>query len=120
MHNQDGEGQNEIWIDGEKIEEVDEDTYLGGTNSFKDKSGKEIREMIKKAWGSFLDLKQIFNGDMSVKSKIKILKSCVVPVLVHEAQTWALTNEQSEELRVTQKQMERSIQGIKKRDRVKY
>ena len=63
--------------------------------------------------------KQIFKGNMSVEWKVKILESCVVPILVYGTRTWALINEPYEKLRVTQRQMERSILGIERRDRIK-
>ena len=55
--------------------------YLGRTVSFSGGMKKEI-------WGSFWALKGIFEGDMSVRAKVKIMKS---------AQTWALTNTQVED-----------------------
>jgi hypothetical protein len=79
----------------------------------------ELAVRKEKAWRSYWSLKGIFKGNMSTRSKIRVLEMCVMPVLCYGAQTWALTKSQVEGLRVTQRTTERSILKIKKRDKIK-
>ena len=51
----------------------------------------------------------------------KITKSCVLPALIYGAQTWATTKKEENKLRATHNQntTERSILGIKRKDKEK-
>lgn len=106
-------------IEGVEIEKVEEYTYLGRIVSFNNNSEKELRVRKAKAWKSYWALRGVFKGKLSVKSKIKILESCVMPVLTYGAQTWALTKTQVVGLKKTQRAMERSILNIRLRDKIR-
>ena len=108
------EGDQEIAIEGGRIEQVEEYVYLGQTISTKEGMEKEQKVRRAKAWKKFWTLSK-----MSIRSKIKILESCVIPVLSYGAETWALTKMQVDKLQKTQRSMERNILGIKIRDRVR-
>lgn len=95
-------------IEGTHIEKVDDYVYLGQLVSFEERVEKELRIRKQKAWGKFWAMKGIFKGDMSTRAKIKLLESCVMPVLCYGAQTWALTKSQVAGLKITQRAMERS------------
>ncbi len=107
-----GEKQNLI-IDDQDIEEVEEIEYLGQTISFKDRSNKIIKQRIKKGWNNFWALKTIFKGKISLKAKIKILRSSTVPALTYGAQTWSLTKIQLEKMNTTYRSMLRKLMGLK-------
>ena len=80
---------------------------------------KELQVRKNKAWGKFWQLKKIFkNKKLNLKMKIKILESCVLPVLSYGAQTWSLTKSQTIKLQNTQRAMERKILGIRLPDKV--
>jgi len=55
--------------------------------------------------------------DMSTKLKIEVLEACTIPTLTYGTQTWSLTKTQTERLKITQRAMERSILGVKKKER---
>ncbi len=54
-----------------------------------------------------------------VPSKIRMYEACILPILLYGAQTWTLTKAQTKRLVTTQRVMERSILGIKKKDRIR-
>ena len=56
---------------------------------------------------------------MKLKTKIRILESAVIPVLLYGAQTWATTKKQILKLQKTQNAMLRSILQVKLVDKVK-
>jgi len=55
---------------------------------------------------------------LSIKTKIRILESTIIPVLLSGAQTWALTVKQIKKLQVTQNGMLRSLLNIRLKDKV--
>jgi len=98
---------------------VNEYIYLGQTIAMGDRLEEEIKVRKNKGWGKFWSLKKACkNNKLKLKSKIKILESCVMPVLSYGAQTWSLTKEQTKNLQNTQRAMEKKILGIKLKDRV--
>ena len=80
---------------------------------------KEVQIRKEKAWKAFWALRKIFKGNMSLNAKTKIYNMCITPVLTYGAQTWALTKVQLEKIRSTQRTMERSILGIKRKDKIR-
>ena len=102
-----------------EIEIVEEYTYLGRIISFQNGLNKELQTRKKKAWRGYWALKQVFKGNMKIASKTKILNSCVIPILTYGSQTWSATKAQARSLQVTQRSMERSLLGIKRKDRIK-
>ena len=93
---------------------MDEFVYLGQMISKEGGIEKEIRRRRSKAWAKYWSLRGIFKSKMSVKAKIKILESCVMPVLTYGAETWALTLTQTRSLQKTQRAMERAILNVRK------
>ena len=99
---------------GDRVEEY---VYLGQTISVREGMEREMNVRRQKVWRKYWSLRRVFKGKMSVKSKVKILESCVIPVLCYGAETWALTKSQVSSLQKTQRAMERSLLGIKLRER---
>ena len=92
--------------------------YLGQIISFENRINHEIGVRIGNGWRAFWRLKHILKSKMGISTKIKIFRSCVLPVLTNGAQAWALTLKNKERLRTTQYAMLRSIVGVKLRDKV--
>lgn len=109
----------EICIGGNKLEKVKEYVYLGQIMSFEEKMDKEINARKNQAWKAYWSLKRIFKSKMSLKAKMKIMVSCIVPVIVYGAQTWNLTQKQTNNLQSLQRRIIRSIMGIKRSERVR-
>ena len=116
MNNRDADN---LKVENIEIERVEEYTYLGRIISFEQGLNKELLERKKKAWRGYWSLKQIFKGKMRLNSKIKILESCVIPILTYGAQTWSLTKKQAQSLQTTQRSMERSILGVKRLEKIR-
>lgn len=108
----------EININGKKIENVKEMIYLGQNITMENKTSVEIERRISIAWKKFWSLKFIFKGNFTIKNKIKVLNSCVMPTLTYGSQTWAMNKIDENKIKVVQNSMERSILGIKLKDRI--
>ena len=79
--NSEAQDTEKIVINGANIEEVKEYNYFGQTVSFEDRIEKEVRVRKNKARGKFWSLNKVFkNEKLSLKSKMKILESCIMPV----------------------------------------
>ena len=59
-------------------------------------------------------LQRIFKSKLSLRAKVGTLKSCVMPVLSYGAETWALTRKQVNDMKKTQRAMERRLIGTRK------
>jgi len=81
-------------LDGEKIEQVEDNKYLEQTLSFENKTEKEIKIRRANGWKFFWAQKTILKSKLKLKSKIKIFESTIIPVLTYGAQTWATTKKQ--------------------------
>ena len=98
---------------------MNEIVYLGQLISFENGIGKEIERRISLAWKNYWSLKSIYKEKLNIKTKTRIFESCTQSVLIYGAQTWTLTNKQLKRLNTTQRNMERSLVGVNKRDRVR-
>ncbi|VDO18177.1 unnamed protein product [Brugia timori] len=109
-----------IILNGEEVARSDEAIYLGQIIAVSDSLEREVKRRKAKAWGSYWRLKNVFKGKFSQDLKKKIFESCVLPVLTYGAQSWALTERQLLGLARTQIAMERSMIGVRKKDRVRH
>ena len=107
-----------IKVGGKEVEESEEIINLGQSTSMDNRQNKEITRRIKQGWKNFWSLKFLYKGKMSIGTKIKALETCTLPALTYGAQTWAITDAQLDKLRKTQLAMERSILGIRRRDKI--
>lgn len=110
----------EIKIKDEVIEYVQEYIYLGQLISQEDCMQKEIERRIANTWKRFWSLSEVMkNKDMPIKQKRKVFNMCILPCLLYGCQTWALTEELSNKLKICQNGIERSTIGVKRKDRIK-
>ena len=108
-----------ITVNNENIEYVKEYIYLGQLISTGDGMKNEIERRITNSWKRFWSLREIMKDkDMPMKVKRKLYETCIMPCLLYGCQTWALTEIQESKLKVCQNAMERSVLGIKRKDRV--
>lgn len=107
-----------VILNGEEIEAVDQYVYLGQTTSFKNKQEEELSRRIALAWAKYWSLKDILKGKYDNKMKKKVFDSRVLPTLTYGCQTWSLSKHQMNRLTVCQRRMERSMLGIKLKDRI--
>ena len=90
-----------VLIAGERIEEVDEFTYLGSIVRKKGRSDKDIQARIGKARLAFAMLKPIWRSTaLTTGTKLRIFASNVKAVLLHGSETLRLTKGLKQKLQV--------------------
>ena len=113
--------QHPITLEGTELKWAIETIYLGQIISFQNKTSKEINRRIAIAWGKFWSLKiMLKNKALSIRNKVKIMKSCIIPTLTYGCQTWSPTKKEKQKLRSTQRAMERSILGLSKIQKIRH
>jgi len=65
------------------IEQVEDHRYLGQTLSFANKSEKELKIRMSDAWKAFWAQRHLLEGNLSIKTKIRVLESTIIPVLLY-------------------------------------
>lgn len=110
--------KNEIRVGNETIEYVTSYTYLGQIVAFENKE-QEIDKRIVNGWRQFWSLKDLFESNISNKTRQYLFDSVILPVLTYGAQTWCNTAKSCSKLRVTQRSMERSLLKIRRTDRIR-
>ncbi len=78
-------------IRGRSIENVTEFVYLGSLLTWDNDCNKEIKRRIARASGVMVGFKTIWNSKhISTKTKISIIRTCVMSVLLYACETWTL------------------------------
>ncbi|CAM5131843.1 unnamed protein product [Natator depressus] len=112
----------EIKIEEEKLEKVDNVTYLGNTISQDGTSSKgrrrRRRRRIGKANAAFGRLKNIWQlKNVSLKTKLNVYKAIVIAITTYSSETWQLTKKDMQKLDTFHHKRLRRILGITYRDR---
>ncbi|CAH2098347.1 unnamed protein product [Euphydryas editha] len=109
-----------ILVNMQQIEYVDEYIYLGQLIATNKSMHKEIDRRIANTWKRYWSLSEIMKDrDMSIKVKRKVYNICILPCLTYGCQTWALTENLANKINTCQNSMERSVIGVKRRDKVR-
>ncbi|WP_440994831.1 hypothetical protein [Cysteiniphilum litorale] len=106
-----------IQIDGETLEEVDEYIYLGQIIKLEKDHDSEIKRCITIGWKAFGMNRDVLKSTLPMCLKRKIYNSCIIPAMTYGCETWKLTKRSENQLRITQRAMERAMLGITLRDR---
>lgn len=116
-----GEENQVIQIDGTVLENVTEYVYLGHTLKLgKENQTAELRRRITLSWAAFRKLSYILKSKtVPINLKRKVYEACVLPVTTYGLETVTMTKKSAEQLRVTQRSMERAMLGISLRDRIR-
>ena len=103
----------------DRIEEVEEFSYLGATVC-KDGGGmKDLKNRLSKARGAFIRLKKIWrSSNISRKTKLRLYKTLVVPVLVYGCETWKMNKGDSKMIDVFNNKCLRRIIKVRWEDHV--
>jgi hypothetical protein len=102
----------EIEKEGMKTEEVKNVKYLGTTVTKDNLIEEEIKERIENGNQAFLANKMIFQSKLiSKKSKIKLYKVLIRPVVVYGSECWTLTENIKQKLMVFERRILRRIFG---------
>ena len=90
-----------VSVAGERVEEVDEFTYLGSIVSKKGGTDEDIQARIGKARQAFAMLRPIWRSTaLTTKTKLRVFGSNVKAVLLYGSQTWRLTMGLEQKLQV--------------------
>ena len=111
--------QEGIDINGSNIDEAAEFTYLGAKVCKEGGGMKDLRNRIAKARGAFVRLKKIWKSKIfTTRTKLRIYKTLVVPVLLYSCETWKVNKGDNREIDVFQNKCLRRILGVKWQDKV--
>ena len=107
----------DIRINGEKLDEVDSFKYLGAVVT--DQGSKpEVLSRIAQTT-SLARLKTIWSDKhISLSSKIRLMRSLVISVLLYACETWTLTADILKKLQATEMRCFRKLLGISYRDHI--
>lgn len=108
-----------IHIHSGNIKYVNEYIYLGQIISFEEAMEKEIDKRIATSWKKYWANKDVFKSDLPIHLKKKIMDNTILPTLLYGCQCWALTKTVIRKITTFQRATERSMLGLKLRDRVK-
>ena len=105
---------NKIKIENQEIETSDRFTYLGSIISEEGDLEPELNQRISKTSNVFRSQAKIWsNKGLSTKTKMKIYNSIVVSVLLYGAETWNLSETQSNRLDALGMKFQRRFKCIK-------
>ena len=83
----------------DEIEEIDNFIYLGANVSKVGGTSEDIRRRLGKANAAFYRLSQVWkNGNILTRTKIRILKSNVLSVLLYGCETWSIIRSDEKKL----------------------
>ena len=92
--------------------------YLGRQINMKSDCSDEIARRCKAGWGVFHNFRSMLvSKSVEMKSKRKIMNTCILPAMTYGAESWALCKRDREKLGAQQRRMERAMVGITLSDR---
>ncbi len=106
-------------IDGKKVEEVANFTYLGSVVSSNGDAERDVFCCIGKASAVFQRLRPIWNSpSLSLQIKLRLLATIVVPAATYACETWKMTETIARKLDVFHLRCLRRILKITYRDHI--
>jgi hypothetical protein len=108
----------QVEIEGEQIKTVPNFIYLGGTLTQEASSSATMKRRLQlakgKFWGTY---RNFFFSRCGVKLKMRIYKTCILPVMLYGCGTWTTTVKDINMMETAQMDMLRRILGKTRRDR---
>lgn len=102
--------EKQMHIAGDVIENVEQFEYLGSLLTWDNNCTEEIKRRIGKSIGAMSALKHIWKSKkIKIRSKIKILTTCVFSVLLYASETWTLKEADKKKLPRSSKQIVRPV-----------
>ena len=106
-------------MDGGSLEVVDSFRYLGDLLTCEGGVESAVRDRISGAWSKWRELASLLvNKSIPLKERAKVYSTCVRPVLLYAAETWALTEKLEGLLACCDQRMLRCMARIRWQDRV--
>ena len=111
--------EEELVIGNRKIENVTEFVYLGSLFTWDNDCNKEIKRRIARASGAMAGFKTIWNSKhISTETKITIIRTCVLSVLLYACETWTLRKKDKDSLLAFEMKCYRRILHIRWQQRI--
>ena len=109
-----------VRLDGEELEQVTEFVYLGGLITEDGQCTKDIKRRIGLASAMFGRLSRMWKtSSISTRTKIKLYRAFVTPVLMYGSECWCLRKEDERRILVAEMSWLRRIAGRTRRDRIR-
>ena len=103
-----------IQMNNSSIEAVTEFIYLGSKITSDCSSSEDIDRRIRLAFGSFGRLHKVWRSSkIRNTTKIRVLNTCILPILTYASETWTLSAAQSQSIDVFHRKCLRNILGIR-------
>ena len=109
------EYEQDVRIEGRKIEKKEDVVYLGQNIGF----NKKVKRRIKIGWAKFWALKRIFKDTFRTSIKSKVFNACIVPAVSYGLQTWIMRKKEKDGPQVMQTKMEKAMLDIKQITRIR-
>ena len=111
--------EKELEVGGRSIENVAEFVYLGSLLTCDNDCNKEIKRRIARATGAMAGFKTIWNSKhISTQTKISIIRTCVMSVLLYACETWTLRKKDKDSLLAFEMKCYRRILHIRWQQRI--
>ena len=108
-----------IVVDGKEVDDVEEFTYLGPIVDKVGGGSKDILRRLQKARGAFQRLGRVWAArGIGRRTKIRLFKTLVRPVLLYGCKTWKITSNDERKLNSFQCQSLRRIMRIRWQQKV--
>ena len=109
-----------VTLDGRILEQVTKFVYLGGLITEDGKCTEDIKRRIGLACAVFGTLGKMWRTkSISIKTKMKLYGTLVVPVLLYGSECWCLRREDERRLLVAEMGWLRRIKGRSRRERIR-
>jgi hypothetical protein len=111
--------EEELKISGRNIENVTEFVYLGSLLTWDNDCSKAIKRRIARATGAMEGFKTIWNSKhICTETKIRIIRTCVMSVLLYACETWTLREKDKDSLLAFEMKCYRRILHIRWQQRI--
>ena len=108
----------QVNIDGSRLGQVEQFTYLGGVISCDNSSENDVGRRIGLATGASATLNTIWaSKDITQETKLRVYRSLVLSILLYNSETWTLKESNKRRLLVFEMSVLRRILGVSRRDR---
>ena len=109
--------QREIKVKGQKVGTVTSFKYLGAVVS-DDGSKPEVLSRIAQATAALTKLKPIWRDNISLRSKVKLMRSLVISMFLYACESWTLTAELEKRTQAFEMRCYRRLFNISYKDHV--
>src|ERR1043165_1538987 len=109
-----------IRLEGEELEQVKEFVYLGGVITEDAESTKDIRKRIGLASAMFVKLRKLWrSNNISIRTKIRLYETLVIPVLLYGAESWCIRKEDERRLLAAEMGWLRGLLNRSRREKIR-